>query len=213
MQQVVRWLIYCGVADTQKGIARRAGYNETVFSAVLNGSTPLSYRFVQRVCALDHRLLPDWVMSGDGEMLRKPRGASRLAAGRPERSIPFYTELPVSAGEQDAPPYDDQADYVYIPGVRADAFFPVSGCSMQPTVYPGDLVGVVSLDSFDRIDPEGIYMVITRDNERMLKHILPTTPDDPEIVLSSDNPNYPPFRRLKEDILKVFRVVYVGRMM
>ena len=213
MQQVVRWLIYCGVADTQKGIAQRAGYNETVFSAVLNGSTPLSYRFVQRVCALDHRLLPDWVMTGHGEMLRLSRNASRRDHGRPERSIPYYPELPVSCGAVDAPPYDDEVDYVHIPGVHAEAFFTVSGCSMQPTVYPGDLIGVVSMDGMERIDPECIYMIITRENERMLKHILPTSPDDPEITLSSDNPNYPPFRRLKDEIYKIFRVVYVGRMM
>ena len=59
--------------------------------------------------------------------------------------VPYYTELPVSAGDQEAPPYDDHHDYVFIPGVHAEAFFPVSGCSMSPTVNPGDLVGVVLL--------------------------------------------------------------------
>ena len=82
---------------------------------------------------------------------------------------------------------------------------------MSPTVNPGDLVGVVSVDRFERVDPECIYMIVTRDNERMIKHIQPTPEDDPELVLSSDNPRYAPFRRLKEDILKVFKVVYIGK--
>jgi len=72
-------------------------------------------------------------------------------------------------------------------------------------------VGVVSVDRFERVDPECIYMIVTRDNERMIKHIQPTPEDDPELVLSSDNPRYAPFRRLKEDILKVFKVVYIGK--
>ena len=38
-----------------------------------------------------------------------------------------------------------------------------------------------------------------------------TPEDDPELILSSDNPRYAPFRRLKEDILKVFKVVYIGK--
>jgi phage repressor protein C with HTH and peptisase S24 domain len=54
-------------------------------------------------------------------------------------------------------------------------------------------------------------MIVTRDNERMIKHIQPTPEDDPELILSSDNPRYAPFRRLKEDILKVFKVVYIGK--
>ena len=209
MQQVVRWLIYNGVAETQKGIAMKAGYNVTVFSSVMSGAATMSTKFIQKVCALDRRLRPEWVISGEGEMLRERRSTGNK--GRLE-TTPYYRELPVSAGEQDAPPYNDQADEVYIPGVKAEAFFPVTGCSMMPTIGPGDMVGVVPVDRLDRVDPEGIYMVITRENERMIKHIQPTPESDPDIVLLSDNPNYAPFRRAKEDILKVFRVVYVGRM-
>ena len=209
MQQVVRWLIFDGVADTQKGIAQQAGYNATVFSGVVSGKTPMSPKFVQRVCALDRRLRPEWVLTGEGEMLRTPR---RAAPKHHEGAVPYYRELPVSAGEQDAPPYNAEADEVYIPGVKAEAFFPVTGCSMLPTVGPGDMVGVVGVDRMDRVDPEGIYMIITRQNERMIKHIQPSGEDDPDITLLSDNPQYAPFRRPKEDILRVFRVVYVGKM-
>lgn len=208
MQQVVKWLIYNGAAETQKGIATKAGYNATVFSSVMNGTTALSYRFVQRVCALDRRLRPEWVMSGDGEMLRTRRTTSKSR----NEAIPYYRELPASAGEQDAPAYDEQADEVYIPGVRAEAFFPVTGCSMMPTISPGDMVGVVAVDRLDHVDPEGIYMVITRQNERMIKHIQPTPEEESDVILLSDNPQYAPFRRPKEDILRVFRVVFVGKM-
>ena len=208
MLQVVRWLIYHGVADTQKGIAQKAGYNATVFSGVMNGATPMSHRFIQRVCGLDPMLRPEWVTSGEGEMLRNADNGKRRCKGK---AIPYYSELPVSGGEQDAPPYDEQADEVYIPGVKAEAFFPVTGCSMMPTVGPGDMVGVVSVDRLDRVDPEGIYMIITRQNERMIKHIQPTAEDDPDLLLLSENPQYAPFRRPKDDILKVLRVVYVGK--
>lgn len=208
MQVVVRWLIFRGIGTTQKEVAQSAGYNAAVFSAVLNGTTPLSSKFVERVCALDSQLRSEWVLSGRGEMLSGDDGFGSLPK---PTGVPYYTELPVSAGDQEAPPYDDHHDYVFIPGVHAEAFFPVSGCSMSPTVNPGDLVGVVSVDRFERVDPECIYMIVTRDNERMIKHIQPTPEDDPELVLSSDNPRYAPFRRLKEDILKVFKVVYIGK--
>ena len=77
------------------------------------------------------------------------------------------------------------------------------------------LVMLLSLGGFavaeEDYNPDAIYMVITREGERMIKHIQPTPDDDPEIILFSDNPQYAPFRRMKEDIIRVLRVVYVGK--
>ena len=223
MQQAVKWLIYNGVAQTQRELAEKAGYNPTSFCAVLGGLNPLSTKFVNRVCALDRHLRPIWVLTGEGEMTTTAQTSVRKGEQRPlapktfstrkddRPMVPYYPELPVSAGDVDAPPYNDLTDGVYIPGVKAEAYFPISGCSMMPTVNPGDLIGVVSVDRYDRIDPDAIYMVITREGERMIKHIQPTPDDDPEIILFSDNPQYAPFRRMKEDIIRVLRVVYVGK--
>ena len=109
--------------------------------------------------------------------------------------------------------YDDSHERIVIPGVDADAYFPVIGMSMKPVVMPGDIIGVKYMDRFDHIDPDRIYLIITVDNERMIKHIMPTKPDEDYITLTSDNKDFAPFRIPKNGVLKVMRVVYVGRQM
>jgi hypothetical protein len=47
---------------------------------------------------------------------------------------------------------------------------------MTPTICEGDVIGVKELDCFERIDSSKIYVVITRDGERMVKRIVP--PED-----------------------------------
>ena len=129
-----------------------------------------------------------------------------------ERNMsPFYSDLRVSAGQTEFFDASTSTDKIYIPGVHAEAFFPVVGMSIEPHIHPGDIIGVRTVDSLERIDPSRIYMIVTHQNERMIKHILPSKPEDEEITLTSDNPDYPPFSILKSSIHRVMRVVYVGR--
>lgn len=140
-------------------------------------------------------------------------GISSPSVPKGAKMVPFYRDLLVSAGQTDMFEYNEAHDHIYIPGVDADAFFPVVGMSMQPNIMPGDTIGVKQLHSLERIDPTRVYMIITRQNERMIKHIMPSRPEDEEVTLTSDNSDFSAFTVRKEDILKVMRVVYVGRMM
>lgn len=126
---------------------------------------------------------------------------------------PLYDELPVTGGqtEVETPGYTTPTTGLYIPGVRAEAFFPVTGHSMEPYIYPGDIVGVRTLDGLERINSDATYLIVTRGNERMIKHIVPTSQGDETLTLTSDNPAYPPFRIQKADIVKIMKVVYSGR--
>ena len=83
---------------------------------------------------------------------------------------------------------------IYIPGVEAEGFFPVKGFYMYPTIQEGDIVGVVQVDDLETINPQKIYLIITRDNERMLKHIDMGKANSPYITLASDNEMDEPFK-------------------
>ncbi len=126
---------------------------------------------------------------------------------------PFYDDLFVTGGqsEVETPGYGGHSTGLYIPGVRAEAFLPVVGHSMEPYIYPGDIVGVRAISSLESINPDSTYLVMTRGNERMIKHIIPTSESEDSITLVSDNPAYPPFRIQKSDIVKIMKVVYSGR--
>lgn len=87
-----------------------------------------------------------------------------------------------------------------------EAIFPIVGISMEPIISSGDWIGIKAIDNISRswefLQTGVIYLIITRE-ERMIKFIEKAT-DENFIVCKS--PNYGPFKVIKGDILKLYRV-------
>lgn len=146
-----------------------------------------------------------WLLTGEGEMLKsEPQAAPSGSA------IPFYNDMVVTAGQAEPLVLNGQpGGWVDLPGVKAKALFPVVGCSMQPEINPGDIIGVVDISNWEYIDPDKVYLVITSD-DRMIKHLATDETDDE--ILWCVSPNYPKFKIRKEDIKYLYRVSFVGKM-
>lgn len=123
----------------------------------------------------------------------------------------YYSRMPASAGQLEMGDEDITTERISIPGVNVDAYFPVVGNSMDPTIQSGDIVGIRKIDSMSRVRPNDIYLVFTRDNERMLKRIKGVNGQSPMLTLYSDNPAYEPFQIIKEQILAVYKAVCIIR--
>lgn len=124
--------------------------------------------------------------------------------------IPYYADLPVSAGLRDvlvsdAPP----SGYLSLPGVTADALFPVVGCSMQPEIEQGDIIGVVPVDNWETLDPDKTYLVITN-TDRMIKHLV-LDPDDDRVIWCI-SPNYQKFKVSTDEVRHIYRVTFCGKI-
>lgn len=149
-----------------------------------------------------------WLMTGEGEML-KTTGASPSAPGT---RVPFYKDMPVSAGKAELMELDAEENavgFINITGVTGKYAFPVIGCSMEPVIHPGDIVVVDELNQWDKIDPDKIYLVFTHD-DRMIKH-LETDEADTDIIWCV-SPNYKRFSLQKTDILRIYKVTFYGRL-
>lgn len=122
----------------------------------------------------------------------------------------YFTNLVATCGRMEQEHVSNE-EYITVdvPGVKAQAFMRVRGCSMQPTICQGDIIGVNPETSIRNITPGAIYLIVTRDNERMIKHITRITRDT--LTLSSDNPDYPPFTISTEAIISIHRVVYFAK--
>lgn len=151
----------------------------------------------------------DWLLTGSGNMINN--ADNQLALNSEQKGVPFFADLPVSAGRLDTIMQGaEPTGYVDIPGVRPTALFPVIGCSMQPEINPGDVVGVTEVSSWDRIDPDKVYMVITHE-DRMIKHLATDNEDDS--ILWCISPNYPKFKISKSDIKYIYRISFCGKLM
>lgn len=141
---------------------------------------------------------PAWLLLGEGEMLRDDTFSMR--------GVPYYSDLPVSAGLRDTidPLLEKPTGYISLPSQKAECYFPVVGTSMEPEIYEGDIVGVVRVNSLSEISPGSIYLIIAN-NARMIKHCYPD--NDNSTIMWCVSPNYPSFPLDKREITALFRVV------
>ena len=150
---------------------------------------------------LDHfpEISPLWLLLGEGEMLLD---STRQTIA----SIPFYNDLPLSAGYRDAfdPGHENPTSYISFPNSGADFFFPVSGTSMEPDINDGDIVGVKRVEREEGIVHGDVYMIVTND-ARMIKRCYHDN-NDPNLIWCVSS-NYPSFPINKNDVCALFKVV------
>ncbi len=150
---------------------------------------------------LDHfpEISPLWLLLGEGEMLQD-------SARQKVASIPYYNDLPLSAGYRDAfdPGRENPTSYISFPNSGADFFFPVSGTSMEPDINDGDIVGVKRVEREEGIVHGDVYMIVTND-ARMIKRCYHDN-NDPNLIWCV-SPNYPSFPINKNDVCALFKVV------
>lgn len=175
------------------------------------GLSTNAWRTIAQACP---QVSLNWLATGEGSMMLD--GETEVKKVPPQNSMQvvnnYYADLQVSAGQVDYVHADCPPSSLLVPcNVYADAFFPVSGFSMIPTICEGDVIGVKELDCFERIDSNKIYVVITREGERMVKRIIPPADNDGEVTLLSDNPKQGKIKVDRNSIIKVLRVVYIGK--
>ncbi len=140
-----------------------------------------------------------WLVAGEGNMLA---GKNEALIG----AVPFYQDLPASAGYRDTfdPVNESPSSYISLPVKNADFYFPVSGNSMEPEINDGDIVGVKRVERTEGIVHGSVYMVVTNEN-RMIKRCYHDN-NDPNLIWCV-SPNYPSFPIHKNDVCALFRVV------
>lgn len=188
-----------------KGISQRKFENviEVSNGFINNISKSIGADKLNRISIQYPELNTSWLLTGQGEMIRKEETKENIG-------IPFYSDLPVSAGKLDVITADaSPSGYVDLPGLRARALFPVVGCSMKPDINPGDVIGIDVVKNPNNIDPDKVYLIITTD-QRMIKHLEPDPQDDE--ILWGVSPNYHKIKIYKSEIKYIYQVTYVGRL-
>lgn len=200
-------------AKNTSAMAREIDVKQSTLRDIISGKVKPSFDTLYKIVAnTTLNISPDWLITGEGEMLKSatasaPGTAMRAKAGK---GVPYYADLPVSAGELDVVVADAvPSGYVDIPGLHALALFPVVGCSMQPDINPGDVIGVEPVKDPGKADPNKVYLIITAD-QRMIKHLVPDE-EDPGILWAI-SPNYPRIKIYKDEIKSIYHVTYVGRL-
>lgn len=94
--------------------------------------------------------------------------------------------------------------YISLPNFRnCIAFIMVRGDSMYPKFKAGDLIGLEPVQDLDIIQWGHAYVVVTHDNQRMLKYIRKGK-DDNHLILKSESDLYDDISIPKKKLIKLF---------
>ena len=161
-----------------------------------------------------------WLLTGEGPMLVSDakRGAGAVASSEErltdENSFKYYFEMTATAGNIEGftdSELGQEYKRVSFPGYEGCVAFNVSGESMLPTAKPKDIV-VISPKPVETIVNGEIYLVVTKDGQRMIKRLRVLRKDEDlgaVIRCISDNRDqevYAPFEIYGEDVHRIFRV-------
>ena len=155
-----------------------------------------------------------WLLHGDGEMAKNTSAIQEALDLSDDNSMKYYYELSATAGN-DIWIDDNELNQPYrrinFPNFEGCVAFNVSGESMYPTAKERDIVAIIPEEVQIIVNGE-IYLVITRDGQRMVKRLRKNGKDETGatiITCISDNENqelYAPFTISGNDVHKIFRV-------
>lgn len=182
--------IKCGMSN---GYIRsmRKGLGEDKLNNVLNTFPQLSR---------------NWLLFGEGDMLNNPTQQSDDGS-EPDGHIRYWVDVSATGGSLDflANPDEHKTKWINVPNFSecTDAvnFW---GDSMTPLYHSGEVIILKEWkESF--IDYGNVYLVITRNGNRMVKYLRRST-DESKVLCVSENKEFDPFEIDKTDILKLFVV-------
>lgn len=228
--QVINYLIYKGVAKTQKEIGGLLGYGESYFSQIISGVKPLSDSVLLKLLKLDEgkEINQGWLLTGEGSMLLTKEPKSNATMVNPSDinwiSVPVipYGAMAGSTGWYEDVFAEDWAERrtVMAPqGANPSDFviFTVTGDSMLPNLADGDeiLSKHVSFDYYKdkrlHIYNHSIWVIATKREGILIKNITAHDVEQHTITCHSYNPMYPDFSINLEDVRDIYHAVSLSR--
>lgn len=83
IKKAINWLIFQGVAESEKELADLLGYTKSSFSQIVNGKVPLSEKFVKKLCGLDENINEVWILREEGDLFKNsPNGLQTVEISR-----------------------------------------------------------------------------------------------------------------------------------
>ena len=206
-----------GLNDNQVTVS--LGLSQGLIGKSRGKGRDLSSKLANKILDFYPDLSRVWLLTGEGEMLNG--GSSQTIPATIElqaqtelnekNAVKWYYELDASAGDGFFENNEINAPYKYInvPGFEGCFGLNLTGDSMLNTAQSGDIVVVRPREVQTIINGE-IYLVVTRDSQRMVKRLVTSGySEDAIITCISDNPDKTRYADMKiqaDLIHKIFRV-------
>jgi len=215
-ERILYYLIDNKKVRNQQQFVEEIQSDKTTVSQIKNGKLNIPNDMFAKITNAFPYISPEWLKNEKGEMLKDNTivdfGKYSISQFKDRGYAPYYSYSKVSAGQYDLATLEQNEEpdsWVKFSDITAEGWFPIVGCSMEPKIHAGDTIGVVTMHNWERFDPDKIYMIVTI-YDRMVKHLKydESTPD----ILWAISDNAEKIKIFVHEILRIYRVVFVGRL-
>lgn len=214
----IDWLVFNKKIKNRRELAKTLDYTESSLSQILNKKVTLSESFINKLSTVDKSLSLDWLLTGEGEMLKPTKKEEKLTeteevitSSGNYKLVPLYNmdarggfgandEVDCTKYVVDLIPFKDAKD--------KDICVPVSGKSMMPTFCPGTVVLLHEIENWiEFLETGQIYVLILKDGRRLIKELRRSEEDrQTNYLCVSHNPDYEPVELPRKLIHRVYMV-------
>ena len=176
----------------------------------------LSSDVLAKIVSKYPELNPEWLLTGEGEMLKSENTSTETSKEESVKGIPLVNATAIGGYGNNVFSFEerDVKDYYVIPKFKhkqVDFMIEVEGSSMYPKYNSGDVVACHIIKERNFIQWNKTHVIATRKQGIIIKRIKPS--DAPNsLLMVSDNESYDPFNVPEEEIEGLAIVVGVIRL-
>ena len=195
------------------GVSPYKFYQDTgITRGILTQDNGMSEDNTSKFLAYYQDVNPEWLLTGKGGMLKsesiikadpKPEAAHKAIPLVPVNAVAGFGNGDFTVMEYDIIQYYNVPDFK-----NADFLIPVTGSSMQPKYYGGDMLACRMIHSMSYFEYGFPHVITIKDRGTVVKRVFQGSEKN-TLELRSDNPDYPPYEIPMEDIVNISIVIGV----
>lgn len=159
--------------------------------------------------SLDELLLSDLTAAKGGNYLDQRRKLKMATESNTIQFVPLKAAAGYLNGYAD-PDFLDELNTFTLPMLAPGQYraFEIVGDSMLPTPSGSVIVGE-KVDDFEDVKNSNTYVVLSKSDGVVYKRIMKNTKSKNKLTLISDNPIYEPYNVNSDEVLEVWKAVYI----
>ncbi|MEI6264471.1 MAG: LexA family transcriptional regulator [Sphingobacteriia bacterium] len=199
---------------TQEDFANKLNIKRSLVGAYEEERAEPKLEVMEQVCSIFKLSLEDFLFqdlseTSGGSYLDRRRQMKMVSESAEIRFVPVKAAAGYMTGYAD-PEFVDELNTFTLPMLAPGQYraFEIMGDSMLPTPSGSVIVGE-KVEGLDDLKNSNTYVVLSRNEGVAYKRVMKNNRLKNKITLISDNPQYEPYNVSSEDVLEIWKAVYI----